>query len=1093
MGLMALAAAAALLIAAHGLASCEPPTLLTITPDGAFDDWATVLANPRNVTFDGDGRISPCSMGSDRDCPVTSPSVDLRRFAWTYDETTLYFFIERFETIGGTEDFFIHLDLNGNELMEAHTDRLLLFRHRGPTNDVDLTVYEYLPAGALMDAMVDTLGYADGYPLPGARGPETFSRGYLPTGGPEGVRFESHVEWADLDLPGPVPFSFHLGINTGGLGPSDTVDNLGGPDDGIGSAGFYDHETRAPGSRAAPPGETIAYAHVLANTGNLRDRYRFRITSSEGYEIGLFADTDGDTTWDIPMAVDRRGDGDYDDSGDFLFVDPDGDTWPDTGGWVAPGGVFPFIVEIDPPNGAKRFTESTRIVTQSLGGGCQVELVDETAVGNLTLIPSLSLCGEPGTELRLCHSVQNHLDTHALTDLEWSSSLGWSYELWSDPDGDCDPSDGVPLFDTNGDTLPDLTLPALQSASMVAVVRIPVAIPLGTQETFALQALSGISSNMRASVVDEICVADLLELSPSYLLSDGSAKSGGPGMSLYFRHTLRWSGPDPASFLLSAPLPPGYATTLYADPNGDGHPADAVVIQGGGPVGPVAAHGGTYPLLLRLDIPPEAATGETVSVVLRASVDDNPDTFRQVIDQATVTRVQAYADPLFVLQENLFPLCAEIHVLAAGLVPEQSGRYRILWVDESVPAEIRALPINSDSRGEGSDHFASGGGAAAGPYSVRIEEWSAALWIELDRDDFSLAEPGILDSMGTDKSAYVNVGEDLLVWASFQSAAPVVLEDLVLRFLVLDPTGTLYLHEDGSFATLNSGLWTWTSGPFRLDPGEIRPAAFTIGPVAFPATGTYILQVFADYPCTDPRLLGQRTFLVYEDSDLDGWSDQEEAGHGTDPLDRDSDDDGILDPLDGAGDADGDTLVDALEADADADTLPDSVEAGLDGFDLDPDTDLAAGSFQPDGDVGLTTTNRLDPDTDGGGESDGAEDLDRDGLHEPGEKDPLDLTDDPCLWAPPREIRRLLVLRSGRHAFLSWDDLTISEPCVTYRILIARGNPPDSAGSFSVLGSDLPDRSYLHVDAISDAPLLYYLVGVRGRIGGEGPLGHYGE
>ena len=77
-------------------ASCQgPPTLLTITPDGTFSDWSSVLANPANLTLDGDGSSIPCPNSDDRDCPIPSPALDLLRFAWTYDATALYVFIER--------------------------------------------------------------------------------------------------------------------------------------------------------------------------------------------------------------------------------------------------------------------------------------------------------------------------------------------------------------------------------------------------------------------------------------------------------------------------------------------------------------------------------------------------------------------------------------------------------------------------------------------------------------------------------------------------------------------------------------------------------------------------------------------------------------------------------------------------------------------------------------------------------------------------------------------------------------------------------------------------------------------------------------
>ncbi|WP_437335269.1 hypothetical protein [Sorangium sp. So ce394] len=132
------------------------------------------------------------------------------------------------------------------------------------------------------------------------------------------------------------------------------------------------------------------------------------------------------------------------------------------------------------------------------------------------------------------------------------------------------------------------------------------------------------------------------------------------------------------------------------------------------------------------------------------------------------------------------------------------------------------------------------------------------------------------------------------------------------------------------------------------------------------------------------------------DSDGDGLGDDLEAYLGSDPGDRDSDDDGLFDgdepnPSD---DGDGDGQPGVLDADSDGDGLFDGTEAGKDCADEDTASD--AGTCTPDADGGASTTSVVDPDTDRGGASDGEEDQNHNGMVDEGsdETDPNDAGDD---------------------------------------------------------------------------------------------------
>ncbi len=124
------------------------------------------------------------------------------------------------------------------------------------------------------------------------------------------------------------------------------------------------------------------------------------------------------------------------------------------------------------------------------------------------------------------------------------------------------------------------------------------------------------------------------------------------------------------------------------------------------------------------------------------------------------------------------------------------------------------------------------------------------------------------------------------------------------------------------------------------------------------------------------------------DSDNDGLKDYLEESGCTDPLDADTDDDGIPD---GIEDADHDGIwafneTDPCDSDTDGDGVQDGTESGYTLADIGKDTDQSF--FQPDEDP-TSITDPTNEDTDGDGSLDGEEDSDHDGAFEAGETDPI--------------------------------------------------------------------------------------------------------
>ncbi|UQA57846.1 thrombospondin type 3 repeat-containing protein [Polyangium aurulentum] len=138
------------------------------------------------------------------------------------------------------------------------------------------------------------------------------------------------------------------------------------------------------------------------------------------------------------------------------------------------------------------------------------------------------------------------------------------------------------------------------------------------------------------------------------------------------------------------------------------------------------------------------------------------------------------------------------------------------------------------------------------------------------------------------------------------------------------------------------------------------------------------------------------------DKDGDGLSDAQETMYGSHPEDSDSDDDGVSDPeeIDPGGDADKDGKPNIADEDSDNDGLFDGTELGKDCS--AEGTDPAADKCIPDADP-TTTTEPLNPDTDGGGEADGNEDGNHDGALNAGERDPNFATDDILPPEPPAD------------------------------------------------------------------------------------------
>ncbi|MDG1478496.1 MAG: MYXO-CTERM sorting domain-containing protein [Myxococcota bacterium] len=179
------------------------------------------------------------------------------------------------------------------------------------------------------------------------------------------------------------------------------------------------------------------------------------------------------------------------------------------------------------------------------------------------------------------------------------------------------------------------------------------------------------------------------------------------------------------------------------------------------------------------------------------------------------------------------------------------------------------------------------------------------------------------------------------------------------------PAGVSYVSDDAS------GTYDSASGTVSWDLGTLAGSGAESITLTLEASGSGSYDLDAELDWTVGRSEGGATCTesvdVTLDSDGDGLTNEEEDALGTDPLDADTDGDGLSD-----GDEVNDYTTDPLDSDTDADGLSDGDEVNDHGTDpLDSDTDADGLS---DGDeVNDYTTDPLDSDTDADGLSDGDE------------------------------------------------------------------------------------------------------------------------
>ena len=213
----------------------------TITMDGDMTDWYDTDGNTYNPAGDitnNSGQFSNDAQdgsGNDLDEPISSTGRDLRKFSFTYDNTYLYFYVERWASSTNTTDWWFYMDTTTGGVAGTEPDglmqtgeKLLRVSWQGNTRSTVAILYDYVESASGGDPLVDGLGNGDGYTMPGdkANAVSLYSTNY---GSSSGTEMETILAWSSLGLSGPANIKFHISSSNGQNIPNNILDNMDGP------------------------------------------------------------------------------------------------------------------------------------------------------------------------------------------------------------------------------------------------------------------------------------------------------------------------------------------------------------------------------------------------------------------------------------------------------------------------------------------------------------------------------------------------------------------------------------------------------------------------------------------------------------------------------------------------------------------------------------------------------------------------------------------------------------------------------------------------------------------------------------------------
>ncbi|MDF1564849.1 MAG: Ig-like domain-containing protein [Deltaproteobacteria bacterium] len=820
------------------------PTLTTITVDGSFGDWAVVLANPLQVTLDGDGSSIDCAVSADLDCPVGSKGRDLYRFAWTYDATNLYLYTERVnQGSGAKQTFYFFMDLDGDDLMSP-TDEVVRVGWQD-NNDLSVDLYAYAPAvPPTPDPMEDGAGNADGYDIAGGIGANLWTSPDQP--GTSTLAMEFMVPWSQMGVPAGTPIHFHVAAGTvGGY-----EDNLGGPNGGIGLFGSTEILVSPDNmGNIAGPG-TIEYVHSVSNLGNQDDTANLWAVSNRGAAVELWADLDSDGNPDQLMASDPEGDGVFLPADVVPAWDTDADGRPDTGN-LLPGASFDLVLRLTFASGLDGVDDTTELFGESrLDPSVRGSALDVTALGLFTIQPGGVRTGVQGFPVPHPTNVHNNGVSDDRGEFELVAAGGWSSRLYFDTDADGvgdvllgEDTDGDGVWDsvpgdTDADGFPDTGLiPAGSSLGLVLEVDVPLTALVGDFTTTVVRVIPDSNPVRAHSAAFVTRASSALLILPDYsavALTDLAAQAGA---SAFFPHELINAQPlaDCMGFLTTSGN--GWTTRVWSDPDGDGSIADGTLITSTCPtVAAVPAYGGSFHFIVEVMVPAGTPVGSTDTITVTATSETSPTVFDTATDELAVGTLATYRDPSLLFFSKQFTNCTPVYAYAAPLVASEAARYQFTYTDP-LAVDQRSALVPTDGRGQAFDSYTFGTADPLGTWTVTVTDTSSGT--PVDSIEVVLERSGAIAFHAPVASVFGD-GQTVAGTATLLSTnTKAVYEGAYVDFTVIDPSGTLYLTSAGTFAAYTGAEVTRVENSITLAPLDTHNAGWAVPTVSFPALGIY--------------------------------------------------------------------------------------------------------------------------------------------------------------------------------------------------------------------------------------------------------------
>ena len=262
------------------------------------------------------------------------------------------------------------------------------------------------------------------------------------------------------------------------------------------------------------PGSAITYTHTITNLGNGYDR--FTLTVAESLP----------PSWTVTLSPDEIG--------------------------LEAGASAAFTVTVGIPAGAAPGdTHAAHIAAHSTADlAISDDLTDTTTVGTtpqpeygLLLLPaSQAQTVSPGETAVYTHTLTNNGNVADTVDLSADTDMGWTTTV-----------------------LPQqVNLAAGESASVVVEVQAPAG-AAGLSATTTVTALSGGDSSVTATASD-VTTVQAPPAEYAVVISPGTSRTGRPGETVTFRHTITNLGTVADSFVVDAVVDPAWALSWPVDP-----------------------------------------------------------------------------------------------------------------------------------------------------------------------------------------------------------------------------------------------------------------------------------------------------------------------------------------------------------------------------------------------------------------------------------------------------------------------------------------------------------------------------------------------